>query len=104
MGQGHPRGVRLDLPLTHELLTSLCGARRPTVMLALQSLARHRFLIRVSRDKWLLLSDPDPDGNRRCWKRYADVLAEPALMSYAHGRADSTDRSSLAHESRTYLR
>jgi CRP/FNR family transcriptional regulator, cyclic AMP receptor protein len=92
-GKVTPRGVRLDLPLTHELLASLCGARRPTVTLAPQSLAKHRFVMRVSRDRWLLPRDPDPDGNCRSWTRYADVLGldgQQKVTFAPNGRAEPT--------------
>jgi hypothetical protein len=73
-GKVTPLGVRLDLPLTHGLLASLSGARRPTVTLALRSLTRQGFLTRVSRDRWLLLRDPETNGSTALWTQYADVL------------------------------
>jgi hypothetical protein len=47
-------GVSVLLPLTHQVLAMLIGARRPTVTLALQRLTRAGFLIRETRDRWLL--------------------------------------------------
>lgn len=47
-------GIRITLPLTHEVLAVLVGVRRPTVTLALQRLARADLLVRESRDRWLL--------------------------------------------------
>ena len=73
-GKVTPQGVRLDLPLTHDLLASLSAARRPTVTLALRSLAQQGLLTRVSRDQWLLKRDPETNGSGRCWTQYADVL------------------------------
>lgn len=73
-GKVTPQGVRLDLPLTHDLLASLSGAQRPTVTIALRSLTKQRLLTRVSRDRWLLVRDPDTNGSGRCWRQYADVL------------------------------
>jgi CRP/FNR family transcriptional regulator, cyclic AMP receptor protein len=46
-------GVLVDLPLTHECLGHLIGAKRPTVSLALKTLARDRLLTRQGR-QWLL--------------------------------------------------
>src|SRR5205807_142762 len=40
-----PHGVRVTLPLTHEVLAMLVGTQRPTVTLALQRLSRAGFLI-----------------------------------------------------------
>lgn len=61
-----PDGVRIDLPLTHELLAMLTGARRPSVTVALQRLERAGLLVRRRRDRWLLttlamerLADPE---------------------------------------------
>jgi len=56
---GHPvdGGRVLDLPLTHELLGRLVGARRPTVSLALALLAEQGRVRRDADGVWLL-----PDG------------------------------------------
>ena len=53
---GHvtPDGVTLQLPLTHELLGALIGARRPTVSLALTSLAQEGLVSRRDDGTWLL--------------------------------------------------
>jgi CRP/FNR family transcriptional regulator, cyclic AMP receptor protein len=56
---GHvtPGGVRLGLPLTHEMLGALVGARRPTVTLALRKLTDDGAL--VPQDPgWLLVAPP----------------------------------------------
>ena len=73
-GKVTPRGVRVDLPLTHQLLANLCGARRPTVSLALQSLSKQGFLARVSRDSWLLMRYAETDGHSRPWEQYVYTL------------------------------
>lgn len=49
-------GIVIDLPLTHELLGQLVGSRRPTISLALQSLAADGVLSRRD-DRWLLSRD-----------------------------------------------
>ncbi len=62
-GKVTPQGIRLDMPLTHELLARLSGARRPTVTLALRSLATEGFLARINTNAWLL--PPTPETNRQ---------------------------------------
>jgi CRP/FNR family cyclic AMP-dependent transcriptional regulator len=54
---GHvtPDGVRLDLPLTHTVISQLTGMRRPTVSLNLAKLERTREIVRVSKAEWLIL-------------------------------------------------
>jgi hypothetical protein len=49
-------GVRLTLPVTHEVLAMLIGTQRPTVTIGLQRLARAGLLLREGRDRWLLTS------------------------------------------------
>lgn len=53
-GKVGPDGVRVSLPLTHEVLGMLIGAQRPTVTIALQRLARAGLLTRERTDRWLL--------------------------------------------------
>ena len=47
-------GVVMTLPITHELLSTLVGCRRPTVTVALSKLDKRGLLRRVARDRWLL--------------------------------------------------
>lgn len=47
-------GVYVSLPVTHEVLSMLVGAQRPTVTLSLQRLTRAGFLVRERSDRWLL--------------------------------------------------
>jgi hypothetical protein len=56
-GRVHPDGVHLDLPLTHELLSHLAAARRPSVSGALTRLADSGRVKRVGR-AWVLTGDP----------------------------------------------
>ena len=56
-GKVHPDGVHVDLPLTHEVLSHLCGARRPSVSSALTKLAEQGRLERNGRG-WVLRGDP----------------------------------------------
>jgi CRP/FNR family transcriptional regulator, cyclic AMP receptor protein len=56
-GRVHADGVHLDLPLTHEVLSHLAGARRPSVSGALTRLASTGRLRRVGR-AWVLQGEP----------------------------------------------
>jgi CRP/FNR family transcriptional regulator, cyclic AMP receptor protein len=56
-GKVHPDGVHLDLPLTHELLSYLAAARRPSVSGALTKLAAQGRLLR-NAGGWVLAGDP----------------------------------------------
>lgn len=53
-GRVTPHGIWVELPLTHELIGQLVGARRPTVTLALRSLEADQRLTRHPRGGWLL--------------------------------------------------
>jgi CRP-like cAMP-binding protein len=59
-GRVHPDGVHLDLPLTHEMLSHLAAARRPSVSGALMRLTEAGLLRRAGR-AWVLTGDP-PDA------------------------------------------
>lgn len=50
-------GVRIDLPLTHETIGHLIGARRPTVTLGLRALRAAELLQRQVDGAWLLAHD-----------------------------------------------
>ena len=56
-GRVHPDGIYLDLPLTHEVLSHLVAARRPSVSGALTKLADQGRLRREGR-RWVLSGDP----------------------------------------------
>jgi CRP/FNR family cyclic AMP-dependent transcriptional regulator len=47
-------GVRISLPITHEVLAMIVGAHRPTVTIALQRLSRAGLLVREQTNVWLL--------------------------------------------------
>ena len=53
-GVVRPHGVDVELPLTHELIGQLVGAQRPTVSLALQTLAAANLLRRDGGRLWTL--------------------------------------------------
>jgi CRP/FNR family cyclic AMP-dependent transcriptional regulator len=57
-GRVTPRGVELDLPLTHGLLAAVVGAYRPSVTVALRALAEAGLLERRSRSRWTLRGAP----------------------------------------------
>jgi CRP/FNR family transcriptional regulator, cyclic AMP receptor protein len=59
-GRVHADGVHLDLPLTHELLSHLAAARRPSVSGALTRLADSGRVRRVGRSWVLTGAPPDP--------------------------------------------
>lgn len=47
-------GILIPIALTHEALARMIGARRPTVTMALQALAREKRLRRDAEGRWLL--------------------------------------------------
>lgn len=53
-GKMSPDGVLIDLPLTHELIGGLVAGRRPTVTLALQTLAASGLIERLDGGRWKL--------------------------------------------------
>lgn len=53
-----PEGVLLDVPLTHELLASIIGSRRPSVSAAVGRLVERGQLRPRPRSRWLLLGMP----------------------------------------------
>ncbi|HET6868357.1 MAG TPA: Crp/Fnr family transcriptional regulator, partial [Solirubrobacteraceae bacterium] len=76
-GRVLPDGVRIDLPLTHETIGRLIGARRPTVTLGLRALRTEGFLERHDDAAWLLARDS--------WQR----------LTTANGRTVRGHRSTL---------
>jgi CRP/FNR family cyclic AMP-dependent transcriptional regulator len=56
-GKVHPDGIHLDLPLTHEVLSHLAAARRPSVSGALTRLSAEGRLRRAGRH-WVLTGEP----------------------------------------------
>ena len=68
-GRVRPDGVLVRLPLTHETLGALVGARRPSVTMALRDLANGGLLRPAGRGAWLLT----PAGQERI-----EAMAEPA--------------------------
>ena len=56
-GRVRADGVAIDLPLTHETIGWLIGARRPTVSLGLRELATQDLLRREQDGRWLLAAE-----------------------------------------------
>ena len=56
-GRVHADGVHMNLPLTHELISHLAGARRPSVSSALARLAERGLLERTDTG-WVIHGDP----------------------------------------------
>ena len=82
-GRVTPEGVTLTLPVTHELLGSLIGARRPTISLALRALTGQG-LLRRRDGLWIL----PPDSNT--WP--ACGIPDPAFTDrWADGQPDVPD-------------
>jgi CRP-like cAMP-binding protein len=55
-GRVTPEGVRLDLPLTHTIISRLTSLRRPTVSLSLAQLEQSGEIVRVAKTEWILRS------------------------------------------------
>lgn len=74
-GKATAAGVFVGMPLTHQVLATLIGARRPSVSTALRELSVAG-LLRRTAEGWLLCrtgasgEPPRP----RCWPQYADAL------------------------------
>jgi CRP-like cAMP-binding protein len=56
-GERGPDGVRIPLDLTHQMLSELVGARRPSVTTALGLLRREGLLVPVDGG-WVLTGEP----------------------------------------------
>jgi CRP-like cAMP-binding protein len=69
-------GVLVKLPLTHAVLATLCGARRPSVTIALHSLQASGLLTRTDEGHWLLRRGACTERKARpsCWPEYATAL------------------------------
>jgi CRP/FNR family transcriptional regulator, cyclic AMP receptor protein len=65
-GRVTPDGIRLRLPVTHQLLADLVAARRPSVTSALQVLMREGLIERVD-DGWLLHGEPPDEIQQEAW-------------------------------------
>jgi CRP/FNR family transcriptional regulator, cyclic AMP receptor protein len=57
-GHRSPDGVQIHLPVTHETLAHLVGARRPSVTTALRRLEDRQLLARPGPGEWVLRGEP----------------------------------------------
>ncbi len=79
-GKVGAEGVRMELPLTHNLLGKMCGARRPSVTTALTSLSEAGLIECTRRGCWLLRGGPLPPHEtdkwtrNLCWRHYAQTI------------------------------
>jgi hypothetical protein len=74
-GKATAAGVLVAMPLTHQVLATLVGARRPSVSTALRGLSAAGLLQRTA-EGWLLCRTA-PNGRPprpRCWPQYAEAL------------------------------
>jgi CRP/FNR family cyclic AMP-dependent transcriptional regulator len=73
-GKATSGGVMVAMPLTHQVLATLIGARRPSVSTALSGLV-HAGLLERTAEGWLLRRAPaDAQPRLRCWPHYAEAL------------------------------
>lgn len=79
-GRVGPEGVRISLPLTHEVLAMLVGAHRPTVTVGLQKLDAAGLLHRERRDSWLLTREA------------VSRLGEPESLRLIEGEDDNAEQ------------
>jgi CRP/FNR family cyclic AMP-dependent transcriptional regulator len=63
-GRVTPDGVLLDLPVTHSMLGTIIGSRRPSVTTALGRLARRGAVERLEDGRWLLHGEPPTEFGR----------------------------------------
>jgi CRP-like cAMP-binding protein len=77
-GRMRPEGILLSLPMTHQMLSELVAARRPSVTTGLQRLARTG-KIRKHDGGWILLQAPGqkPDDHPADARRDAHVRQHP---------------------------
>ena len=73
-GKATSAGVVVAMPLTHQVLATLIGARRPSVSTALRGLSAAGLLKRTA-EGWLLCRTSHNGRPRpRCWRQYAEAL------------------------------
>jgi CRP/FNR family cyclic AMP-dependent transcriptional regulator len=75
-GRMHPDGVHLDLPLTHELLSHIAAARRPSVTNALARLGDSGLAERTDTG-WLLRGDPPTTSTWKPTRRPPSAARRP---------------------------
>lgn len=74
-GKATTAGVLVAMPLTHQVLATLVGARRPSVSTALRGLCAAGLLQRTTEGWLLCRTAPNGQPPRpRCWPQYAEAL------------------------------
>lgn len=74
-GKATSAGVVVATPLTHQVLATLIGARRPSVSTALRELSGAGLLRRIDEGWLLCRTAPNAQPHRpRCWPQYAEAL------------------------------
>ncbi len=74
-GKATSAGVLVAMPLTHQVLATLIGARRPSVSTALRGLSAGGLLQRTAEGWLLCRTAPNGQPPRpRCWPQYAQAL------------------------------
>ncbi len=74
-GKATSAGVVVAMPLTHQVLATLVGARRPSVSTALTALSAAGLLQRIGEGWLLCRTEPNGQPPRpRCWPQYAEAL------------------------------
>jgi CRP/FNR family transcriptional regulator, cyclic AMP receptor protein len=63
-GRMTPEGARVRIPITHGVLASVVGARRPSVTTALGRLQEEQLIERLPDGAWLLHGEPPSDFSR----------------------------------------
>lgn len=59
-GRVTPKGIALELPITHSQLADMLAAQRPSVSTAVGRLQAHGRVVRTDRHRWLLPGEPPP--------------------------------------------
>ena len=80
-GKVRPDGVVVPIAMTHELISRLIGARRPSVSTALKQLERGGVIKRLHGGGWLLAGDPP-----RAVTRHRETCADTT----AHGEPEGS--------------
>lgn len=73
-GKATAAGVMVAMPLTHQVLATLIGARRPSVSTVLRELATSGLLKRTDEGWLLCRTGTDGRSKPRCWRQYAGAL------------------------------
>jgi CRP/FNR family transcriptional regulator, cyclic AMP receptor protein len=98
-GKVTPDGVVVPVPLSHRLLGSLVGARRPTVSTALADLTRTHRVMSLPSGDWLLTGTPPSSGPSDA----AFTAHRPARGQSGQSTRESSKPKSAAPSSRARI-